>query len=229
MTAPDEEAAEISMVCSRCGGKISWDHAGDCPHCGQSTTIMGFELADDREAAESELLAEIEFIRTTPPTCLKEFVSERRSISNSPYDATVEWGIACKCGCKTGAVTGYTRDIDDNFLLSPLSFQCDGCNLENVFFDQSLHGYNRAFDNPSESPCKPMPPQGTKTMFQCPDCGQKSFDVSLTFYNPSGSGVDLEEDPEYADRCQDFFDNFVCTTKCCQCGRSSVCTEIECA
>lgn len=228
MSDDEQDEVTLSKVCMRCGGDLDISHEGDCTHCGQSPSIMGFELSDDPESEEAELLAEIEFIRTTPPTCIADFAAKRTQISDDPYDATVQWEIGCKCGCRTGTVHGYHIEDHDHFW-SPLSFQCDDCQSEHVFFDQSLHGYNRAFDSEDEPDDEPQAPEGEKITAQCPECSAKSLTVRLTFSNPSGSGVDLEDEPEYADRCQDFFDYFFCYGVCSKCQNSWMLSEFECA
>jgi hypothetical protein len=222
-----QDDVTLSKVCMRCGGALALSHEGDCPHCGQSASMMGFEFDDDPEAAEAELLNEVEFIRNTPPNCINDFTTKRTEISHDPYDATVQWEIGCKCGNRTGSVFGYHEE-DNDFFWSPLSFKCDSCNNEHIFFDQGLHGYNRAFDS-EDTLEEPIDPDGEKIAAGCPKCASQSLIVRLTFSNPGGSGVDLEDEPEYTDRCQDFFDNFKCQCICSQCRKSWTLTEFECA
>jgi DNA-directed RNA polymerase subunit RPC12/RpoP len=229
----DDETSDATPVCMRCGGDIAWEIAMDpkamCPHCGRPPSMMGFELLENPDQARADLVREVEFIRSTPPSCIKDLAARRLSIADSDYDATVEWGISCKCGCPEGKVFGYVVRGKGLVRHSPLSFACRECSRESVFFDESIHGYNRAFDDEDGSPSRPQRPTGRKTGISCPKCSRRILAVRLLFSNPAGSGVDLEDEPEYADRCQDFFDYITCRGVCSSCGHTWVFAEFECA
>lgn len=177
-----------------------------------------------------DLDAFIHRLRTTPPSCIKEF-NVVTSTLPEPWDdnPTSVWQLRCNCGHDKGNLLGYSladynTDYDGELsLVSPLAFRCSQCNTTTELLDTDIHGYHADIDIREGSSGGAVKIRGTgdRQSFPCPKWKHDVFSVvvAFVFWNAD----ELAE--EFDDRWEDLFNVFLCHTTCCQCGYVSTPTD----
>ena len=160
-------------------------------------------------------------VRTVAPACLHGF-GVTAAHGDGPAER-VRWGLACRCGERTGRVLGYSvkdfrKDYDGpDVLIGPLAFCCSACGKTTEMFDSAKHGLEAEFGKRGEKFIDTnLRGSGERQAIRCPECEASEYDVIASFMFAHFDHID--DEPGLEPWAQDFFDSFGCIGRCESCG-----------
>ena len=188
---------------------------------------------------DSEWLDEINslyrHIFENPPSCFSLFDSIQQDSEPSvvhpevpDLDTVANWMLRCKCGCDYGTVLGPGYDYDGKRVtVSPLTFECGDCASKGVFFDRRIHGYDGELVHHERETPPPEEDAEDVQPVECGRCGNRSLRVFGLFAYADFDHI--EDEPDLASRCQDYFDVAGFHGICTSCGQEVKIADFECA
>jgi hypothetical protein len=181
-------------------------------------------------------------LRSTPPSCVGGIRLTRARFPIAPsrvksycmdWEHAVKsvWRLGCACGAERGRVLGYPLhewipDFDDPIFIGPLAFECSACGKVTEFLDTDVDGYhaNVAKFQGGVGSVK-VRGDGPRRRFPCPACRGDLFVVTVGFiYWPAAIDLFFDE-PDLPIPIQEFFNEFLCYSRCVSRGEVSAITE----
>lgn len=185
-----------------------------------------------------------------PPKNLAEFAAQPTSLAQVVFDGHGYFGlyphglreclniifkISCKCGSELHTLIVQSRETEiyhnNDLLIGEFySLRCISCGKQTLLFDPIAHGYNAEIAvmdgyaselvrlTTSDSPV-------SSENYKCLSCGEGEVAIFARF-EYSANRI---EDPEFADRPQDFFSWLTVVTECPKCSKLSTVVDYECA
>ncbi len=170
-------------------------------------------------------------IKSTPPTCIKEFDLTPTELPEFWDDnfKTV-YSLACRCGETKGAILGHLlRDYnpdcgDDDMMITPLAFRCATCDSTTEILDTNIHGYHAEIAK-IDGGVGSTKYRGTgpRTKYSCPKCNNEEFSKLTVGYVFWDFDLMLDQ-PELP--AQEFFDVFLIYVDCSTCNHVSRVTDL---
>jgi len=166
-----------------------------------------------------------------PPRCIMGFGKDPADsileLIENREENWVYFGLRCGCGEAKLNVMGYEAESQSypgtRVFIGPLALDCLKCGKTTELMDPRKDGYNGEIN----SNCT-MTGDGPRDRYRCPDCAGDVFHVAVSF-EYTVEEDELDDEPEMAQRIQDYFTWFCVYGKCDACEKFLDITDFECA